>query len=148
MNIVKAKLIHLDKVTDLFDAYRQFYQQTSDVENAKEFIRKRLEQQDSQILLALEDSEKALGFTQLFPSFSSVSMKPVWILNDLYVAGFARQRGVAEALLSAAQDLAKSTGAISIKLVTATNNLAAQSLYIKNGYSKVVTFEQYSRGVE
>jgi GNAT superfamily N-acetyltransferase len=53
--------------------------------------------------LAEADGE-ALGFTQLYPAFASLSLAPSWILNDLYVEPAARGRGVGEALMQAARD--------------------------------------------
>lgn len=84
MNIIKAHIEHLDLIVSLFDAYRMFYRKPSDKEAAKQFLFERLKNRESIIFLALVDNE-AVGFTQLYLSFSSVSMQPIYILNDLYV---------------------------------------------------------------
>jgi len=73
------------KIVGLIDAYRQFYKQSSDVASAYEFLKERFSHGESVIFLAFE-GDQALGFTQLYPSFSSVSMARVFILNDLFVA--------------------------------------------------------------
>ncbi len=126
----------------LFDQYRVFYRQNSDLEQAKEFITARLQQQDSIILLATEDS-KPLGYIQLFPSWSSVSMHRVWILNDLFILPQARKQGIAKALMNAAKDYAIATNAIRIILATEVTNKIAQSLYESMGYRQFDEFYHY-----
>src|SRR5690242_5552272 len=110
VEVIQATLQHLEMVVPLFDGYRQFYKQSSDLAGARNFLQARLMQGDSVIFLALLDGA-AVGFTQLYPSFSSVSMKRLWILNDLFVAETARKHGIASALLQKAQQHAAETGA-------------------------------------
>src|SRR5437016_5524735 len=98
VDIRRATLADLDVVVPLFDQYRQFYRQPSDPERAYEFLRERLERSQSVILLAF-DNTAAIGFTQLYPSFSSGAMAPIFILNDLFVSSEARRRGMGSALL-------------------------------------------------
>jgi GNAT superfamily N-acetyltransferase len=140
--IVCVRADQVDLVAPLFDAYRQFYGQASDLARAREFLLKRLQQQQSVILAVVED-DRALGFTQLYPSFSSVSMKPTWILNDLYVAESARRKGVGAQLLMAARDHALQTGAVRLELATAVDNHSAQALYEKLGWRRDTTFYRY-----
>jgi ribosomal protein S18 acetylase RimI-like enzyme len=90
----------------------------------------------------IEDGN-GLGFTQLYPSFSSVSMKPIWVLNDLFVAGTARRRGIGARLLTAATDHASQTGAARLVLSTAVDNANAQALYERLGWQKDAAFLQY-----
>ena len=83
--IIHAKNEHLDFVTQLFNDYRVYYEQEPDLQRASNFIKARLSREDSVIFLALSnesDMKIALGFTQLYPSFSSVSTKRLWILNE------------------------------------------------------------------
>lgn len=143
MEIVLARLEHLEAVSRLFDKYRIFYQQTSDLEAAKKFIQERLQKNDSTILLA-SDRGDILGFTQLYPSFSSVSMKRVWILNDLFVEESCRRQGVAQLLMNAAEEFARETGAVRVTLAAQISNVAAQALYESRGYTKDEEFYHYS----
>nr|WP_298122852.1 GNAT family N-acetyltransferase [uncultured Pseudoxanthomonas sp.] len=124
----RTGLTHLDVVARLFDQYRGFYGQPSDPALARDFIRERMERDESVILLAWVD-EAAVGFTQLYPAFSSVSASRVWILNDLLVLPEARRKGVARALLSAAADFARADGALRLELETDHDNATAQTLY-------------------
>lgn len=135
MKVRKARLEDVSVLAPLFDAYRQFYHQAPDMAGARAFLHQRLNQQESVIFLA-EDDSAVLGFTQLFPSFSSVSLQRLWILNDLFVAADARQRGVANALMECARQWAEDTAAKGIILETDWDNVQAQALYQKLGYEQ------------
>ncbi|WP_374720961.1 GNAT family N-acetyltransferase [Peribacillus tepidiphilus] len=143
MEIYQATLSDLKEVSNLFNLYRLFYKQPSNLNGAELFISERLKNQESVIFVAV-DQGKYLGFTQLYPSFSSVSMKRTWILNDLYVHEEARKKGVAQKLLETAKEYALSTGAKSLELQTAPDNKDAQRLYEKNGYKADSSFLNYS----
>jgi ribosomal protein S18 acetylase RimI-like enzyme len=136
VEIIRAGVEHLALVAPLFDSYRQFYKQEPDLPGATAFLAERLKNQQSVVFLAIDDeaSPTGLGFVQLYPSFSSVRMKPIQVLNDLFVVQEACRRGVARLLMDAALDLARSTGAARLVLSTAKDNLAARSLYLSLGY--------------
>ena len=133
--IRKATIDDVSIVAKMFDAYRMFYQQSSDLEGATKFISERLLQNESLILIAFRHNN-AIGFTQLYPIFSSVSMQRTWLLNDLYIDPFARGKGVATALLDAAKDFGRNTNSKWLMLQTSVTNAAAQALYEKNGWRK------------
>ncbi len=147
MEVYQATFTDLEEVAKLFDLYRMFYQQPSNLKAAEKFIHERFEQHESIIFVAVEDG-KYFGFTQLYPSFSSVSMKRLWILNDLYVIEEARNKGVGKKLLEAAKQMAKETGAKGLNLQTAFNNFSAQSLYEKDGWMKDEQFFTYVFPIE
>jgi len=133
MQLRRATVKDVDAIAPLFDRYRQFYEQTPDAAKAREFIQARLSADESVIFIA-EDQGQVLGFTQLFPSFSSVGAARAWILNDLYVLPEARRQGVARALLDAAADFGRSTGAARLELETDHDNRSAQALYRHMGW--------------
>jgi len=132
-SIIRATLDHLDQIAPLFDGYRQFYKQPANLTGARQFIHDRLIRHDSVIFLALME-DNGVGFTQLYPSFSSVSMKRLWILNDLFVAPAGRRQGVGEALLERARQFAVDDGAKGLMLETAVTNTTAQKLYERLGW--------------
>nr|WP_263323441.1 GNAT family N-acetyltransferase [Neobacillus sp. Marseille-Q6967] len=142
MMIEKATLQDLEALTELFDLYRIFYKQESDLQGARNFIKDRIENGESVIFIA-KDEEDSVGFVQLYPTFSSVSMKRSWVLNDLYVKKNARKNGVGEQLLQAAITYAKETGAKGLLLETASDNLTAQRLYERIGFKKETTYFYY-----
>lgn len=133
-SIARATLHDLDELASLFDGYRVFYGMPSDPIVAHEFLHARLAADESVIFLARDGQQCALGFTQLYPCFSSVAARRVWILNDLFVADAARNRGVGRALLERARAHARQTGARRLVLETAQTNVGAQALYESLGY--------------
>lgn len=144
MRIDLATLHDLDALVPLFDGYRQFYGKPSDAAGARDFLTARLRLNESMILLARDEHGAALGFTQLYPLFSSVRMVRTWLLNDLFVAPAARRQGAAKALLEAAAAHAKKLGAASLSLSTAHDNLPAQALYEALGWQRDMQFREYS----
>lgn len=144
IRIVRAKIQDAARIAPLFDLYRQFYGQHSNLERVQAFLLDRLLKQDSTIFLALKgEGIEVLGFTQLYPSYSSVSMRPIWILNDLYVAESFRKHGIARRLVEAAVKLGKETGAKRLSLSTARTNLAAQALYERLGWIQEQDYLHY-----
>ncbi len=145
VTIARADARHLDALVPLFDAYRRFYRTPSDLAGARGFLAERFEREDSVTFVAsLPEADGLAGFTQLYPFFSSVRMRRVWILNDLFVAEDARRRGVARALMAAAHDFAASTGAAEVALATERTNTSAQALYDALGYQRDDEFWHYA----
>jgi len=146
MTVRQAALADLDLLAPLFDAYRQFYRQPSDLEGARTFLQTRLEHNELVIFLALQE-QKAIGFTQLYPSFSSAAMARIFVLNDLFVTPHARRRGAASALLDAAAEYGRRAGAIRLVLSTEVTNTAAQALYERTGWVRDTVFCVYNLGL-
>src|SRR5213594_3210241 len=143
LRIVRAARNEVDDLVPLFDGYRQFYGQRSDLAAARAFLDDRLERDESVIYLAYPKPREAAGFTQLYPSFASVSLKSLWILNDLYVRSDVRRGGVGRALLERAREHAVETGAKGLVLSTGVINKAAQTLYESCGWTRDDEFFQY-----
>lgn len=133
--ISTATLEHLELLVPLFDAYRVFYQEKTDFERARNFLLERIQNADSVIYLAF-DADKPLGFTQLYPSFSSASTQRLWILNDLYVIPEARGLRIGEYLIERAMQLARDTNAKGVMLETAHTNTSGQKLYERMGFER------------
>ena len=143
MNIIKVSPAEVSQIAPLFDQYRVFYGQVSDLDLAHSFIEQRMANNQSVIFLALDERGAPVGFTQLYPTFSSVSAQSSWILNDLYVNSDQRGKGLGKALLNAAKEFAIATGAKGIALETAQDNLAAQKLYESLGYQRDTEYFSY-----
>ncbi|WP_206705407.1 GNAT family N-acetyltransferase [Marinomonas colpomeniae] len=143
MDIRKAELNDLTPVVTIFEQYRDFYRCENNTELATDFIKSRIEQKESVIFIAevLNNGEKTIvGFTQLYPLFSSTAMKKLWLLNDLFVDVNYRKQGIAEQLIAASKALAKETDARGLMLETSSNNLPAQALYEKVGFTQSQSF--------
>lgn len=144
VNVRMATPSDLRELAELFDSYRQFYRQAPDIERARDFMEERLARSDSWILVA-QRGETLVGFSQLYPSFSSTHTSRIAILNDLFVAAPARRTGVAAALLLASQDLGRKLGLSALELSTAIDNTGAQALYRKHGWIRDTEFHVFSR---
>lgn len=147
IDIQRAGPGQVDLTAPLFDAYRQFYQQPPDLPLARRFLTERLTRGDSILLLATERAGPAVtaaGFTQIYPSWSSIACHPAWILSDLFVADAFRRRGIARRLMEAAHHAARAAGAGKVELDTAHDNGAAQALYETLGYRRDMTFRHYT----
>jgi GNAT superfamily N-acetyltransferase len=142
--IERAALKDLGDLVPLFDAYRGFYEAESDHAAARAFLTERIGRGESVIFLAYATANGPLGFTQLYPSFSSVSLKRLWILNDLFVRSDIRRGGVGRALLERARQHAVDTGAKGLILSTAVTNKPAQTLYESCGWQRDDEFLHYN----
>ncbi len=147
MNITQVTLNDMEVIADLFNQYRQFYRQSSDIESAKAFLTQRIKNGESVIFLARNDEGEALGFTQLYPTFCSVLMQPIFVLYDLFVSERARKQGVAKQLMQRAESYAREKGAAELSLATAKDNRQAQALYEQIGYCKDEVFWHYSKSL-
>ncbi|MEQ9301958.1 MAG: GNAT family N-acetyltransferase [Cyclobacteriaceae bacterium] len=141
IRIVQATETHLDLLMPLFNDYRQFYGQESDIMGARIFLQRRIDKKESVIFLALEE-DKGVGFTQLYPTYSSVSMQKFYILNDLFVSEEHRNKGIGERLLHQAKRFTADFKLKGLALETASDN-PAQKLYERLGWIRDTDFYHY-----
>ena len=145
MYIRQATIQDIEQLIPLFDGYRVFYRKTTDLEGARAFLSERLTKKDSTIYIAfakpvlsgveVADSDKAIGFTQLYPIFSSVSMEPMYILNDLFIDPDYRGQGIGQSLITTVKDLCRKEHQKGIVIQTEVTN-PAQHLYERLGFKK------------
>jgi GNAT superfamily N-acetyltransferase len=144
MKIIPATFDWLPQMAVLFDMYRVFYQKTSDITAATDFLKDRLTQNDSQIfLLVAENETQVVGFTQLYPLWSSTRMGKLWLLNDLFIHPAHRGHGFAHLLMERAKQLARETNAVGVMLETAKTNDIGNKLYPKAGFELDTQFNWY-----
>lgn len=141
IRITRAGPEDVDRLVPLFVVYREFYHRPGDPEGSRRFLAERLNREESVVFLAVDQGE-VVGFTQLYPTFASLSMKPWWVLYDLFVVPSARRKGVASLLLTRAKELAQDTGADGLSLETAVDN-PAQKLYEAHGWKRDDHFLHY-----
>jgi GNAT superfamily N-acetyltransferase len=144
VTVRQATIFDLDLLVPLFDLYRQFYRKPGDLALARRFLRERFEHNESIIFLAMRADGAALGFAQLFPSFSSASAARILILNDLFVLPEARRMRAGSRLLSAAVDFGRALGAMRLTLSTEVTNEAAQGFYQTAGWKRQTDFCVYN----
>lgn len=135
MIIRQATINDLDQLSILFAQYREFYKQSFEPDACRIFLEERFNKEESVIFIAL-DKNIYTGFTQLYPCFSSVGLKKIWILNDLFVSAEHRQKGIARALINHVIEYSKSTGRKKVVLSTAYDNFNAQKLYEEIGFTR------------
>jgi len=132
-NTRKATIQDLPQLAKLFDQYRVFYHKESDILSAENFLKERIEKQDSEIYVAESDGI-LVGFVQLYPLFSSTRMKKYWLLNDLFVNENHRGKGFSKELIEAAKEVCKSSDACGILLETGKSNDIGNQLYPSCGF--------------
>ena len=135
IHIKHPSIEQLPALAQLFDAYRVFYKKTSDVEGAITFLHERIEQKESVVFVAEMDGE-LVGFTQLYPLFSSTNMARMWLLNDLFVHPEKREKGIGKLLMHAAQEHCKRTQALGISLETEKKQSSRKCTLPQNGIHK------------
>jgi ribosomal protein S18 acetylase RimI-like enzyme len=143
MKVVRAGLEHVETLAPLFDAYRVFYKRDSDLEAARAYMQARLERDEATVFLALGEAGEALGFALCYSTFSSVVMKPLVILNDLYTVPEARGQGIGAALIEQCSAFARDQGALVLRLRTAIDNHTAQALYERVGFKRDTVYLTY-----
>lgn len=131
--IVSGTLDNLEDLIVLFDEYRIFYKKESDIDGARAFLSERILNNES-IIFIYYNKNIAVGFTQLYPKYSSARMVQNWILNDLYVSKEYRKSGVGTCLIEAAEEFSRSKGAHFLQLETQVDNVNAQRLYQELGF--------------
>ena len=146
MKILEVGVDKLELVLPLFEAYRAFYRQPANEAGARDFLRERIEKGESIIYLLVDENGNALGFTQLYPLFSSTRIGRVWLLNDLFVDPDFRGNKVGEVLFDALRQLAVKRGWSKIRWITADDNYRARGLYDK--LSKKTMWNTYEMEIE
>ncbi|MEO8086098.1 MAG: GNAT family N-acetyltransferase [Bacteroidota bacterium] len=133
VEIAQATISDVGQVASLFDLYRQFYRQQSDIAGARKFLSERISKDDSVIFIARQAGEYA-GFVQCYPLFTSVGMKKLWLLNDLFMKTEYRGNGISKMLIDRCKQLAEETGAKGLMLETEKSNVIGNKLYPKEGF--------------
>jgi ribosomal protein S18 acetylase RimI-like enzyme len=139
--IAKVTTSDLVELHGLVEKYRAFYKQPEN-DKTLSFLEERIKNQEAVAFIARIEVQ-AVGFTLLYPTFSTVSLSNIWLLNDLYVAESARGNGVATELMDVAESAAKQAGATRVFLRTANDNLPAQALYEGRNWVKDEVFRRY-----
>ncbi len=134
-----------DAIAPLLDAYRTFYGEPSNALAVQAFVRERFQKRDTQFFVARANDGTLFGFAHLLLSLDTLSLRPIGILEDIYVTEAARGRGVGGALLDAAETYARECGLARLTLSTAHQNRTAQRLYLAKGYVPDQRFRSFNR---
>ena len=144
----KATKLDIKDLSKLFDKYRIFYENKTDVETAEKFLNERLQNGDSEIFVAENEESKIVGFIQLYQIFSTTRMQKLWLLNDLFVDENYRGKGVSVLLINESKKLCKQTEACGLILETAKTNEIGNHLYHKTGFTLDIEHNYYSWDID
>ena len=145
LKIIRANKNHIKDVSVLFDLYRQFYKYQKDLNNSKNYLHKRIINNESIIFIGTEN-EKIIAFVQLYETFDSLNLSKKLVLYDLYVLEKYRKLGIGRKLMNKSKDFAKNNNFPRIELSTSIDNYSAQKLYESLGYIR--DNEYYNYGLE
>jgi GNAT superfamily N-acetyltransferase len=135
IKIQQAITTNMIDIVPLFDQYRIFYGKSSDTSTAQQFLTERLENNEAIIFIAVDAANnKVVGFTLLYPLYSSTRMQRMWLLNDLFVIEEYRGTGISKMLIERAKELAIDTQSCGIQLETAKTNMIGNQLYPATGF--------------
>jgi len=134
-SIRQAVAADIEAFAVLFDRYRQFQGQVANLALAQAFLSERFDRGEPIVFIALTGGA-AVGFAHLYPSYSSVSLSRVFILNDLFVQEEMRRHQVASQLLSAVESYAWSSGASRVTLNVARTNVSSEQVYTARGWQQ------------
>ncbi len=141
--IKPATIEHLEDLAPLFDDYRTFHKQDSDIEAGKLFLAERLKAKEATIYIAYTPDDTAIGYTYLYKIYSNHSMKAVVILNDLYIHESYRGKGIGQLLIQKAIEYANDLDAKTLRLSAVSDNEAAKRLYEYLGFVKESGFDHF-----
>ncbi len=142
VDIKRCNINDLERLVPLFDDYRQHFKQASDLVAVKTYLAERLETKDALIYLA-QSGEELHGFVVLYPSFSSIGLAPIWILNDFYLKSGNNKRLMAKKLLDQLSQDCREAGAIRIEVTTRKENHKLHKLYKDYGFEKDYKYDYY-----
>ena len=143
MKVILCNTELLDDVAKLFNHYRMFYKKSDDYDSSYKFIEENFRLSRSLIFVLLNENNQAIGFSQLYPSFCSLEMKPIYYLYDFFVHTDQRRHGYGEYLMNSIIDYFKEKQVARLTLDTAFANKIAQSLYEKIGFNREIDFIAY-----
>ena len=145
LKIIRANINHIEGISVLFDLYRQFYKYQKDLNNSKNYIYKRIVNNESIIFIGIEN-ENIIAFVQLYEAFDSLNLNKKLVLYDLYVLEKYRKLGIGRKLMNKSKDFAINNNFLKIELSTSIDNYSAQKLYESLDYIR--DKEYYDYGLE
>ena len=145
IEISRATVADVAELTGLVEQYRAFYKQEVNAKTESN-LHDRLANSEAIVFIAryVEDfNVRPVGFTMIYPTFSTVSLSNIWLLNDLFVDESVRGQHIATQLMDAAEQAARDAGATRLFLRTAHDNSKAQALYEGRGWAQDTVFRRY-----
>jgi GNAT superfamily N-acetyltransferase len=145
ITIRQASIHDLPEIIHIFDSYRQYFKQERDPDAVERFLFERFEHRESAFIIVEIQMEfkEVIGFAHLYPTFSSLTLQRVWILNDFFVDENYRSNGIGKQLLDFIKDFAVLTKSKGIELTVEHANSNAWNFYEKQGFKLDEEFRVY-----
>jgi GNAT superfamily N-acetyltransferase len=142
LTIRQATIQDLSKIVPIFDSYRAYFKQQKDPVRVEQFLFEKFEHMESVIFIAqLED--EVVGFAQLYPIFSSLTLQRVWLLNDFFIAEEYWGSGVGTQLFAKVKEFTLLTKSKGIELSVEHTNKKAWAFWEKQGFKMDEEFRYY-----
>lgn len=142
VTIRQATINDLPRIVPVFDSFREYFKQERNPEAAEKFLFEKFEHGESVIFIA-EQQDEIVGYAQMYPVFSSLTLQRVWILNDFFIIEGHRQKGLGKQLLAAVKDFALLTKSKGVELSVEHTNNRAWEFYEKQGFTMDEEFRYY-----
>ncbi|WP_141432206.1 GNAT family N-acetyltransferase [Bacillus sp. 03113] len=142
VTIRQATIHDLNRLIPIFDSFREYFKQQRNPDAVEKFLFERFEHQESIIFIA-EQQNEIIGYAHLYPTFSSLTLQRVWILNDFFIIEKFRQNGIGKQLLAAVKEFGALTKAKGIELSVEHSNEAAWKFYENQGFQLDKEFRYY-----
>ncbi|MFM1654677.1 GNAT family N-acetyltransferase [Brevibacillus sp. B_LB10_24] len=142
VTVRQSTIQDLAKLVPVFDSYREYFGQEKNPAAAEKFLFEKYEHRESIVFIA-EQQSQIVGFAQLYPSFSSLSLQRIWILNDFFIMENDRGKGIGKQLIGAVIEYASLTKAKGIELSVEHTNTKAWMYWEKQGFHLDEEFRYY-----
>jgi GNAT superfamily N-acetyltransferase len=142
LTIRQATIQDLPGIVPIFDSYREYFNQQKDPVLVERFLFEKFEHRESVIFIA-QQQDKVIGFAQLYPLFSSLSLQRVWLLNDFFIAEEFRGGGVGTQLFASVKEFTLLTKSKGIELSVEHTNKKAWTFWEKQGFKQDEEFRYY-----
>lgn len=142
LHIRQATIEDLPKLVPIFDSYREYFKHPKDPSKVESFLYEKFEHLESVIFVA-EQEREVIGFAQLYPIFSSLSLQRVWLLNDFYISEKYRNRGIGKQLFAKVKEFTLLTKSKGIELSVEHSNKEAWHFWERQGFRIDNEFRYY-----
>lgn len=138
----QATIEDLPKLVPIFDSYREYFKHPKDPLKVESFLYEKFEHLESVMFIAEQQSE-VIGFAQLYPIFSSLSLQRVWLLNDFYITEQCRNGGIGKQLFAKVKEFTLLTKSKGIELSVEHTNKKAWHFWENQGFKVDDEFRYY-----
>lgn len=142
ISVRQASILDLSKIIPVFDSYREYFKQERNPKEVEKFLFDKFEHLESVIFIA-EQNNEVIGFAQLYPIFSSLTLQRVWLLNDFFINEGYRNKGIGRHLFEKVKEFTLLTKSKGIELSVEHLNEKAWRFWEGQGFRLDEEFRYY-----